>query len=223
MFGLDIFIQFYRLKVWEKKNIYDDVRDDMTCCSVVFSFICLFCQGRRRHAVGIPRGWTCGRTSPGTAGPVDGTAAVPVAGGRPARGRVTVAEHGAGVGQSAVERRKVAAVGGRVDQPRVGRRPALVRPAAEGRRRGVRLDRRTVGQRPGDRVGRVRRQRGGQRGGGRGGQQRGARHGGPRSGVGQAPRQAGRERRAAAAGRSAARPGGHVLSRPMKAHDNPTH
>lgn len=190
----------------------------MMCCSVVFSFICLFYQGRRRHAVGIPCDGTCRRTSSGTWRLVDGTA-VPVAGGRPACGRVTVAEHGASIGQSAVERRQVAAVGGRVDQPRVGRHPALVRPAAEGRRRGVRLDRRTVGPRPGDRVGRVRRQRGGHRSGGRGGQQRGPRHGGPRSGVRHAQRQAGRERRAAAAGHHcgrSARPGGHVFPQPIE-------
>jgi len=184
----------------------------------VFSFICLFYQGRRRYAVGIPGDHGTGPAI-ATAGQLVDAITLPVARGRAACGRVAVAGHGAGVGHSAVERGQDAAVGGRGGEPHVGRGPARVRPAAEGRRRGVRLCRRAVGPRPDHRVRRVRRQRGGQRRGGRGGQKRGPRHAGPESGVGRAQRQAGRERRASAAGHCGrdGRPGtrgraGHVLS-----------
>lgn len=93
-----------------------------------------------------------------------------------------------------------AAVSWRVCQLRVGRGPERHCPAAQGRRRGVRLGGRTVGPRPGDRVRRFRCPRGGRRSGERGGQQRGSRLAGPGSGARRAQRQAERERRPSAAG-----------------------
>lgn len=93
-----------------------------------------------------------------------------------------------------MDRRQAATVGGRVRQPLVGRGPERLCPAAQGRRRGVRLDCRTVGQRAGDRVRSVRRPPGGRRGGERGGQQRGPRLDGQESGVRGAQSQAERER-----------------------------
>jgi len=131
-----------------------------------FCFICLFYQGRQRFAAGktgIPRASSVGNLVEAT---------VLAAGDRAAYGRGTGEGHGSSVEQSLVERWKAAAVGGRVCQLLVGQGPERLCPAAQGRRRGVRLDCRKVGQRAGDRVRRVRRPPGGRRSGECGGQQR---------------------------------------------------
>lgn len=127
-------------------------------------------------------------------------ATVPVFGSRAACGHGTDARHGPGIGQSAVEHWQDAVVGRRVCQLRVGRGTKGLGAAAQSRRCGMRIDCRTVGPRPGHRVRRVRRPRGGRRGGERGGQQRGPRFAGPEPGVRHAQRQAEREWRASAAG-----------------------